>query len=377
MMNGQKSHQNGSRSRSPPARVSKPADAATPDSLAKSWPQKVPFKGKPRHPEDGAVVDWCSLHLKPPSPATPWLPPFEYKASAGDQSGSLVFFDPTPEHTEGLRFAPWPHKPSHSSPAVLTKEQLDSWNKKGYLLPGHQVLSTAEAQQHARLWQEMLHAHGEGDMMGINGFFKRYGGAYDLVCHPSIVAIVRDLLGPNFACWGAHYICKTSSQDVNPIGVYSDGSPAWHQDAFFWPFHPNKSVIVWLALDDVDEENGGMRFFPGSHLNGCLHTDKEEVIRKSTIDHLQKECGSSVLAGPLRAGQVSIHSDLMVHGSPWNKSSRRRLGISIQYVPTDGIDDMGEGWGHGVAMFGQQQPDASPAQVFWPLARPTLYGPCS
>merc|ERR1711992_200298 len=33
----------------------------------------------------------------------------------------------------------------------------------------------------------------------------------------------------------------------------------WHQDSMYWPLEPLKVVSFWLALDDVNDLNGGMK----------------------------------------------------------------------------------------------------------------------
>ena len=43
------------------------------------------------------------------------------------------------------------------------------------------------------------------------------------------------------------------------------------QDAYYWPLTPSKCVTVWVAIDDIDEDNGPMQFVPGSHLHGPIH----------------------------------------------------------------------------------------------------------
>ena len=35
---------------------------------------------------------------------------------------------------------------------------------------------------------------------------------------------------------------------------------------------PARTVTVWLAIDDADEENAAMRFIPGSHDKGEIPT---------------------------------------------------------------------------------------------------------
>ena len=77
-------------------------------------------------------------------------------------------------------------------------------------------------------------------------------------------------------------------------------------------------MTAWLAIDDVDEENGPMTVVPGSHLHGQIpfeHSTAEEqnVLGQSVHDPLQ--WGGEPVAFTMRAGQMSLHTDLLLHGS--------------------------------------------------------------
>ena len=37
----------------------------------------------------------------------------------------------------------------------------------------------------------------------------------------------------------------------------------------------------------------------------------------------------------LKAGQISLHTDMLLHGSQPNPSSRRRCGLTLRYFPPD------------------------------------------
>ena len=50
-----------------------------------------------------------------------------------------------------------------------------------------------------------------------------------------------------------------------------------------------------------------------------------EVERKCVRERRVDDC--------LRAGEVSIHSDLLLHGSNANASNRRRCGLTLRYAP--------------------------------------------
>jgi ectoine hydroxylase-related dioxygenase (phytanoyl-CoA dioxygenase family) len=155
-----------------------------------------------------------------------------------------------------------------------------------------------------------------------------YGPVWDLLTNPRIVDYVADLLGANVIGWGSHYFCK----------MPRDGrSVTWHLDASYWPLSPSKTVTVWLAVDDADRTNGCMRFIAGSHKFGHLEyressTDEANVLNQ-TIDEVE-QYGSPVDV-ILQAGQMSIHSDLLLHGSEANYSDRRRCGLTLRYCTPD------------------------------------------
>ena len=49
------------------------------------------------------------------------------------------------------------------------------------------------------------------------------------------------------------------------------GNVGWHQDKGYWASASGTNMITaWVAFDDVDEENGCMRFVPGSITGGFL-----------------------------------------------------------------------------------------------------------
>jgi ectoine hydroxylase-related dioxygenase (phytanoyl-CoA dioxygenase family) len=95
-------------------------------------------------------------------------------------------------------------------------------------------------------------------------------------------------------------------------------------------------VSAWVALDDVDVENGCMWMVPGSHTWGN-HMD---FIRDNvpTFDAMPKEFDGRVVEVkpcPVRRGEVHFHHALTWHGSPDNHSPRPRRAIAIHYMTQD------------------------------------------
>ncbi len=115
------------------------------------------------------------------------------------------------------------------------------------------------------------------------------------------------------------------------------GTTHWHQDAPLWPIiAPMTEVTAWVALDDVDEENGCMRMVPGSHLWG----NNIDFIRKNVpaFNEMPKEFQGhpiEVRSCPVRKGEVHFHHALTWHGSPDNPSERPRRAIAIHYMTNE------------------------------------------
>lgn len=224
-----------------------------------------------------------------------------------------------------LRF----HPSTVEHPRQLTAAQIEVFNRDGYLA-GFRVFDGEEMADLRCYFDEILASTlaAGGNSYSISTAHLRYGRVYDLLTNPKIVAYVKDLLGDNVIGWGSHFFCK----------LPGDGKRvSWHQDASYWPLTPSKAVTVWLAIDDANVENACMRFIPGSHWFGHLTYTLTENDDANVLN--QSVAGVERLNAPvddeLKAGEMSIHSDLLVHGSEANTSERRRCGLTLRYCPAD------------------------------------------
>jgi chlorinating enzyme len=249
----------------------------------------------------------------------------------GNPMQASLQFKTIPHHDEiermqrDLRFHPSPV----TQPRTLTQAQVDAFNRDGYL-KGFRIFSPAEMAAHRAYFDTLLArviTEG-GNSYSISTAHLTYGKVYDLLTHPRIVAHVRDLLGENVIGWGSHYFCK----------MPRDGKVVnWHQDASYWPLTPSKAVTVWLAIDDADVGNACMRFIPGSHHYGHLTYHLTEESEDAVLN--QKVEDAEQFGRPidveLKAGEISMHSDLLLHGSEANRSDRRRCGLTLRYCAAD------------------------------------------
>lgn len=214
-------------------------------------------------------------------------------------------------------------------PSVLTENQIADYNRMGYVMP-FDGLANDEIRELRAFFDGVLAAYIEQgkNSYAISTAHLRFSRIYDLVQHPRIVAAVADLLGENIVCWGSHFFCK----------MPGDGkSVPWHQDSTYWPLSPTKTVTVWLAIDDADPENANMKFIPRSHVHGLI--DYDETQDANTVLNLEvsnaESYGDAEVDVALKAGQFSMHSDLLLHGSEANDSDRRRCGLTIRYAAAD------------------------------------------
>lgn len=111
------------------------------------------------------------------------------------------------------------------------------------------------------------------------------------------------------------------------------GVNMWHQDAPLWPIIlPMTEVSAWIALDDVEEENGCMSMVPGSHEWG----DQMSFIRSlESYEAMPDEIEGKrieVVRRPVKKGDVHYHHSLTWHGSHANTSDRPRRAIAIHYM---------------------------------------------
>jgi hypothetical protein len=223
-----------------------------------------------------------------------------------------------------LSFKPVTHKPR-----TLTAEQVEYYNKNGYLSP-LDVFGEEKANENRAyfdmLLKELQEANDGRDSYSINGYQTRCRGLYDLILTPRILDVIEDIVGPNIICWGTHYFCKLP---LDPKSV------PWHQDASYWPFTPARTVTVWLAIDDADVDNSCMHVIPGTHAMGHLkwkQTEQNAVLGQEVVDVERLGKPAPI---ELKAGQMEIHADMLAHGSFPNLSNRRRCGLTMRFCPPE------------------------------------------
>jgi ectoine hydroxylase-related dioxygenase (phytanoyl-CoA dioxygenase family) len=212
---------------------------------------------------------------------------------------------------------------------TLTPQQVEQFSEQGFLA-GIDVFSESEVTDlNTGLDALCQLLHPGESTKEIREWHEASRWLYDICMDNRLLDVVEDVLG-DFYMWASNYFIKEPN---------SPESVAWHQDSYYWPLDPIKSLTVWIACADSNEGNGAMRVIPGSHRTGILKHSRMESDDTDSVLLLECETGQfrEDAAEPLiiKAGQISIHDDKIVHGSPGNPSDRRRVALTVRYSPSD------------------------------------------
>jgi len=134
---------------------------------------------------------------------------------------------------------------------------------------------------------------------------------------------------------------------IKPPGCGEKGLVGWHQDKHYWPYWEGEVFTGWIALSDVTEDSGPVRYVAGSNKWGYLEggdffgTDDEDQREKIRPPEGAEWKEVPAVMGP---GQVAFHHRHTFHGSGPNRSDKPRLSFAIHLRteksrPLPGVSD--------------------------------------
>jgi ectoine hydroxylase-related dioxygenase (phytanoyl-CoA dioxygenase family) len=145
----------------------------------------------------------------------------------------------------------------------------------------------------------------------------------------------RFVFSPRFAKAAADLL------GVNGVRLYHDqalfkepggGHTPWHQDQFYWPFDTEKTITMWMPLDDLDPEVGSMTFASASHTAGKLRghaiSDESEAEYATLV---RSERLVEHTYGAIRAGDATFHAGWTLHRAGPNPTERMRPVMTVIY----------------------------------------------
>ena len=212
---------------------------------------------------------------------------------------------------------------------MLSTDQISHYRSKGYISPVS-ALTSSEAKE-IREEIEKIEKKWPGALDGINrNYVHLISPILNKVClNKNILDAVESIIGKNILICGTTLFIKEKNEK---------GFVSFHQDAKYIGLEPHNWVTVWLAVTDSNEKNGCMRMLPSSHKDNLKYHeqkfDKNNLLtRGQTIKNISLNETDPII---LKAGEISLHHPLVVHGSGLNHSDDRRIGFVIQsYIGTN------------------------------------------
>ena len=107
----------------------------------------------------------------------------------------------------------------------------------------------------------------------------------------------------------------------------------WHQDNSMWCLEDHNALTVWIAIDNVNLENGSIKHILKSFNLGLLEHEFSNQIgtsQKLTKENIDKYCNDFVQF-IMEKGDITIHHSLSIHQSDPNLSKdKNRFAITLK-----------------------------------------------
>jgi phytanoyl-CoA hydroxylase len=132
-----------------------------------------------------------------------------------------------------------------------------------------------------------------------------------------------------------------SLQYFNKPPLIGQATPP-HQDGYYFMLTPPEAVTMWLALDNVDEENGCIRYIRGSHRLGMRPHSRSNTVgfSQGMSDFGTEGDKRNEVLIPAAAGDLLIHHALTIHRAEGNRSrTRHRPAIGLVYYSAAARED--------------------------------------
>lgn len=116
-----------------------------------------------------------------------------------------------------------------------------------------------------------------------------------------------------------------------------------HQDGYYFMLKPAKAVTMWMALENVDEENGCVRYVRGSHKKGMRTHGRTQTLgfSQGITDFGLPDDMDNEIAFPAKPGDLLIHDSLTIHRADGNQTSdRTRKALGFIYFGESAKEDV-------------------------------------
>jgi phytanoyl-CoA hydroxylase len=134
-----------------------------------------------------------------------------------------------------------------------------------------------------------------------------------------------------------------------------------HQDNYYLRVKPGTCLAAWLAIDDADFENGGMKVVPGSRDMEIVCPELADSETSFTTDYVRPPEGLEAVHVDLKAGDVLFFNGSIIHGSSPNVTKTRfRRSLIFHYIPF-GCREVANWYGRAMLTFDRDKVERAAA----------------
>jgi phytanoyl-CoA hydroxylase len=250
---------------------------------------------------------------------------------------------------------------SSSRTESLRDDEVERYRQDGFLMGG-KVISDETVEELSESITKLSEAPGaviSEDLAKREDRNSEYKVDYLTFLWKSIPICREVAFSPRIAKMAAQLLCTDRVVLIGDAAFIKPpekgGKMYFHQDGPTWPTDSSAGLTCWIALDEVNPENGSMVFAAGSHLLGerlPVNAPTGETLSRSYVGGDRatefqgrdlRESGLAPLTSPeeeglsqvstyYHPGECSFHSSLTWHASGYNTSDRYRRAFSMRYV---------------------------------------------
>ncbi len=221
----------------------------------------------------------------------------------------------------------------------LAQDQLERFRREGYLLSKgfleaeeiahlRDCYTETAARLQAEQVLENVQSGGDRDedfqVYQIRTAHLRHPIFRMLINDSRLLDLVECLIGPDIRLIHYQGLYKPAA---------TGGAIGWHQDNYYFNVAGERTVSVWMALDDATIENGCMWYLPGRHGARMAHEQLwDSSVKKGFYFAIPELDDTGAVPAEVPAGGLAIHHCLMPHRSLHNRTDRPRRGLAMHFM---------------------------------------------
>ena len=208
----------------------------------------------------------------------------------------------------------------------MTDEEKFRFDLQGFLVVGG-ILSPEECEALSRQADEQWPRSSDDGLFRRTADISRWGPNFlNLMDHPRILPYLFELIGPGVRA--DHDYCIFMQQGAEGQNLH--GGPMLHETDHWYHYKDgvirNGLTVVTWTLTDANPGEGGFTCLPGNHMTNFLkHFPKDVASQQRVPDFVHQPT--------LRAGDVLIFTEALIHGTATWRAATERRALLYKYSP--------------------------------------------